>query len=212
MPSGGVPVLYGGVLRDTGRFDTAETLHNEHDALGPGRTGSDLRVTDIVPGQPSPGRAPRRPARRLSRITVVTIVTVGILFAAALGYVVTGAVQANDRYDRTHAALGTTERQTRSVSRERGQLHAALALLSAHVASDSAAATQDTNQLKAAQTALADLEAHVTEQTALIGSLQTCLGGVERALNALSVGRPNHAIAALEAVTSSCQSAASTDG
>jgi hypothetical protein len=209
VPSGGVPVLYGGVLRDTGRFETAETLHNEHDALGPGRAGNSVLVTDIVPGRRQPGRAPRRPARRLRWITGVTV---GILFAAALGYVVTGAVKANDRYDRAHAALSATERQTRSVSSERSQLHAALALLSAHVASDSAAATQDTNQLKAAQTALADLEAHVTEQTALIGSLQACLGGVERALNALSVGRPNHAIAALEAVTSSCQSAAAVDG
>ncbi len=136
----------------------------------------------------------------------------GVLFAAALGYVVNDAVQADARYDRAHAALGTTQRQSRSVSGELGRLHAALALLSARVASDTAAANQDTNQLKAAQTELSDLEAHVTQQKAQIGSLQTCLGGVERALNALSVGRPDHAIQALQAVTSSCQSAAAGSG
>ena len=166
-------------------------------------------VTDIVPGPPAPRRATPRPARRLGWIIGLAL---ALLFAAALGYVVNDTVQENASYDRAHSALETTGRKTTSVSATLAQLHAALALLSARVASDSAADTQDTNQLKAAQAALASLQAHVTEQTALIGSLQTCLGGVERALNALSVGRTDHAIAALQAVTSSCKSAAAADG
>ena len=115
-------------------------------------------------------------------------------------------------YDRAHSALEATGRKTTSVSATLAQLRAALALLSARVASDNAADTQDTNQLKAARAALASLQAHVTEQTALIGSLQTCLGGVERALNALSVGRTDHPIAALQAVASSCKTAEAADG
>ena len=118
----------------------------------------------------------------------------------------------NSSYDRAHSALEATGRKTTSVSATLAQLRAALALLSARVASDNAADTQDTNQLKAAQAALASLQAHVTEQTALIGSLQICLGGVERALNALSVGRTDHAIAALQGVASSCKSAEAADG
>ncbi len=125
---------------------------------------------------------------------------------------VNDTLQENASYDRAHSALETTGRKATSVSATLAQLHAALALLSARVASDSAAATQDTNELKAAQAALAAMQAHLTAQTALIGSLHTCLGGVERALNALSVGRPDHAIAALQAVTSSCKSAAAADG
>ena len=165
-------------------------------------------VTDIVPGPPLPGRALRRPAGRVGRIIGVTVVTLCI---AALGYVLSDAVEANSTYDRAHSALTTTERQNKSVSGEFSQSRATLALLSARVANDSAAATQDANQLKAAQAELTALLEHVTQQTALIGSLQTCLGGVERALNALSVGRPDQVIAALQAVKSSC-SAAGADG
>ncbi len=198
-----------GVLQDTGRFQTAQTLDNEADALGPGGTAGDtVLVTDIVPGPPLPGRAPRRPARRARRIIGVTAVVVCI---AALGYAVSDAVEANDTYDRAHSALAATDRQTKSVSGELAQLRATLALLSARVANDSAAATQDANQLKAAQAELTALQEHVTQQTALMDSLQTCLGGVERALNALSVGRPDQVIAALQAVKSSC-SAAGADG
>jgi hypothetical protein len=197
------------MLTETGRFETAQTLDDEPDALDPVRPGSTVLVTDIVPAPPPRERVPRRPARRLRRITGVMVAA---LFAAAVGYVVTDAVQANATYDRAHSALGTTQRQTSSVSGELNQLRAALALLSARVASDSAAAAQDTNQLEAAQAELTALQAHVTEQTALIGSLHACLGGVERALNALSVGTPSRAILALQAVRSSCQSAAGADG
>jgi hypothetical protein len=198
-----------GVLQDTGRFQTAQTLDHEPDALGPGRTAGDtVFVTDIVPGPPLPGRAPRRPARRVGRIMGVAVV---VLCIAALGYVVSDAIQANSTYDRTHSALTTTQRQKNSVSGELAQLRATLALLSARVANDSAAATQDANQVKAAQAELTALLEHVTQQTALIDSLQTCLGGVERALNALSVGRPDQVIVALQAVKSSC-GAAGADG
>jgi hypothetical protein len=124
-----------------------------------------------------------------------------------LGFVVSDAVEANGTYDRAHSALATTDHRTKSVSGELAQLRANLALLSARVANDSATAEQDTNQLRAAQAELAAVQAHVTQQTALIGSLHTCLAGVERALNALSVGRPSHAIVALQAVRPSCRSA-----
>jgi hypothetical protein len=197
------------VLLDTGRVETAQTLDNERDALGPGGTGSTVLVTDIVPAPPQRDRAPRRPARHVRRILGLAAV---VLCAAALGFLVSDAVEANATYDRAHTALGSTGRQTKSVSGQLAELRAALALLSARVANDSAVAAQDTNQLRAAQAELAALRAHVTQQTALIGSLHTCLAGVERALNALSVGRPNHGIAALQAVKSSCKSAAGANG
>ena len=55
--------------------------------------------------------------------------------------------------------------------------------------SDSTALSQDSSQLLGAQTALAAAQAHVTQQKSLITSLQTCLVGVERALNELAVGK-----------------------
>jgi hypothetical protein len=205
----GVPVVPEGVLLDTGRIETAQTLDNERDALGLGESGSVVLVTDIVPAPPSRGRAPRHPARHVTRIVVGAVV---LLCLAALGFLVSDAVGANATYDRAHAALRTTQRQTRSASAERAQLRAALALLSARVANDTATASQDANQLKAAQEELAALQQHVTQQTALIGSLHTCLGGVERALNALSVNRPDQVIVALQAVRPSCTSAAGASG
>jgi hypothetical protein len=198
-----------GVPQDTGRIHTAQTLDNEPDALGPGRLGAAVVVTDIVPGPSEPGRAPRRPARRAGRITGITVVA---LVLVALGFIVSDAVAANDTFDRAHAVLTTTDRQTRSVSAELTQLRASLALLSARVANDDAVAQEDANQVRTAQAELAALQAHVTQQTVLIGSLHTCLGGVERALNALSVSRPDQVVVALQAVKSSCTSAAGIDG
>ena len=54
---------------------------------------------------------------------------------------------------------------------------------------------------RGAQTALTAAQAHVTQQATLITSLQSCLGGVEQALNALSVGNQGRAIDLLNAVS-----------
>jgi hypothetical protein len=163
----------------------------------------------VLPGSAPRGRTPRRTARRIDRIAGIAVVA---LCVAALGYVVADALDANATYDRAHSALATTEGQNKSVSEDLAQLRASLALLSARVANDTAAATQDANQLKTAQAELVALQEHVTQQTVLIGSLRTCLGGVERALNALSVGRPDRVVVELQAVGASCKSATGTDG
>jgi hypothetical protein len=204
-----VPVVPEGVPLDTGGIETAQTLDNERDALGPGAAGRPVLVTDIVPGAAPRGRVPRRPARRSLRIAGCTAV---VLSVAALGFLVSDVVESNATYDRAHSALGATDHQAKSVSGQLAQLRSALALLSARVANDTATAEQDTNQLKAAQAELAALQKHVTQQTALIGSLHTCLGGVERALNALSVDRPDQVVLALQAVRPSCTSAAGANG
>ena len=52
----------------------------------------------------------------------------------------------------------------------------------------------------------------MTQQASLIGSLQTCLVGVEQALKQLAVGRQPNAIAALNAVSSSCTAAEESSG
>ena len=153
------------------------------------------------------------PTARLSRRGRWIIgLTVGAVFAAGLGYLIHDQVQAHDRFDQARSSLGVTRHQTSTVSSELADLRRDLALVTAQVGSDTTALNQDGSQLKGAQAALAAAQAHVSEQSSQITSLQTCLGGVERALNALSVGRKARALAALQAVSSSCSSATASSG
>ena len=80
------------------------------------------------------------------------------------------------------------------------------------VGNDTTALNQDAAQLLGAQTSLAAAQAHVTQQASLIGSLKTCLGGVEQALNALAVENQPQAIAALNSVSSQCTTAEASSG
>jgi hypothetical protein len=77
-------------------------------------------------------------------------------------------------------------------------------VLTAQVGSDTTALNQDTSQLKGAQTALLAAAAHVNQQSSLISALHGWLGGVEQALNAISVGKQAQGLASLASVSSSC--------
>ncbi len=139
-------------------------------------------------------------------------VLAGVLFAAALGYLIDDQVQAHGRFERAQTSLGVTRHQTRTVSAQLAALRRDLDLLTAQVGSDTTALNQDASQLQGALGALAAAQAHVSQQSSQIASLTTCLGGVERALNALSVGKKVRAIAALQSVSAACSSAASSSG
>ena len=136
----------------------------------------------------------------------------GALLAAALGFLVVDHVEAQDRTDVARSSLGVTTHQTKTTSAELADLRRDLDLLTKQVGSDATALNQDGSQLRGAQAALAAAEAHVSQQDTRITSLRTCLGGVEQALNALSVGKKARAIAALESVGASCSSAAAFSG
>lgn len=139
-------------------------------------------------------------------------VLAGVLFAAALGYLIDDQVQAHGRFERAQTSLGVTRHQTRTVSAQLAALRRDLDLLTAQVGSDTTALNQDASQLQGALGALAAAQAHVSQQSSQIASLTTCLGGVERTLNALSVGKKVRAIAALQSVSAACSSAASSSG
>jgi hypothetical protein len=150
--------------------------------------------------------APRRRGRRAKWLGAVAAVAV---FGCALGYLVHDEASANDRYDRSRASLDVTRRNVATVSHELAVARRQLALVNAQVGSDSTALAQDQSQLQAARTALIAAQAHVSRQSSQIGSLNTCLGGVEQALNALAVNQESNAIFALNAVASSCTQATS---
>ena len=139
-------------------------------------------------------------------------IAAGALLAAALGYLISDQVQARDHYSQAHTALGVTRQQTHTVTAQLDEVRRDLNILETQVGSDSTALSQDSSQLLGAQTALAAAQAHVTQQKSLITSLQTCLVGVERALNELAVGKQSNAIAALNSVSTSCTAAEASSG
>lgn len=158
------------------------------------------------PAEPTRRRRVSRPARW------ILCGAAGALLAAALGSLVADQVRADGRLDRAKSSLGVTEQRTHAVSGRLAELRGDLSALKTQVGNDATALSQDSSQLLGAQTSLSAAQAHVTQQASLISSLQTCLVGVEQALNALSVGSQPRAIAALNSVSSSCTAAETSSG
>jgi hypothetical protein len=157
-------------------------------------------------------REPARPPRLPRRAKWMLGLGAGALFAAALGFLLADQVHARDQYERTHTAFGVTRQRTRTVSAQLQELSRGLSVLKTQVGSDTTALSQDSSQLLGAQTSLSAALAHVTQQASLITSLQSCLVGVEQALNELAIGNRASAIAALNAVSASCTSAEASSG
>ena len=155
---------------------------------------------------------PLRPPRRSRRARWVLGLGACALFAAALGSLLADQVQARAQYGRTSTSLSATQHRTRTVSTQLQQLSRDLKVLKTQVGSDTTALSQDSLQLLGAQTSLSAAQTHVTQQASLITSLQSCLVGVERALNELAIGNQASAITALNAVSVSCTAAEATSG
>ena len=116
-------------------------------------------------------------------------------------------VQANTRFDRAHRTLDGVRSRTVAVDRDLVTARADLTTLDGQVTQDSAVLATDTSRLDTALVALTESREDDANQSTAITNLQTCLGGVEKALNALSVGDQPSAVAALEAVATPCSSA-----
>jgi hypothetical protein len=157
--------------------------------------------------------APDVPTRRRShRWGWIVLAVVLALFAAILGYVTGNEVQANTQFDQTHQSLDTTRHHIDAALASLATVRHELNVVNGQVGDDSAALAQDVSELKGARTALANAQANVVNQTSMISDLQTCLGGVQQALNALAVADLPQAIAALKSVSSSCSHAVAANG
>jgi hypothetical protein len=174
---------------------------------------TELLSRESEPQAPVPASARPEVRRHPSRpwawaVTFACVAVVG----SALGYLLHDAVRANHAYDRARASLFTTRHHTTVVSHELARARTDLALLTHQVGSDTTALSQDTSALQGARAALSSAENHVSQQATLLTSLNTCLGGVEQALNALSVGSQSSAVAALHGVSQSCSAAVAASG
>jgi hypothetical protein len=171
-------------------------------------------VTDLLlarPGPPVVAPAPPQPPAQRRKRWVALVAGIAVA-AACLGYLLTDASQANERYDRALHALGTTRATTGVVALDLAKARFDLRLVTQQAGNDATALNQDTSQLEGAQSALSAAEAHVAQQASLLTALHTCLGGVEQALNALAVGSQGKAAASLSAVSASCSAAVNASG
>jgi hypothetical protein len=87
-----------------------------------------------------------------------------------------------------------------------------LRFLEVQISSSQTALSSDTALLQSVRTALVQAEKNASDKSAYIANLKVCQGGVQQALNALSVGDQNHAVSALNGVSTACQSAAAAGG
>ena len=177
------------------------------------RSGGALdRPTTPDPGQsaeegigntdPPPPVSRDRTGRRL-----VAALSAGLLVLAAL--VVVGAVAHGDL---EHTA-GTLAVERAQLAQSNAQLSAARHRLAAvQSQSDTAghALSAASARLATAQSQLARAQADVSTQGVSISNLDTCLAGVEKALNQLALADQAGAVASLQSVASNCRAAEPT--
>ena len=161
------------------------------------------RPTDVADLEAPPARRRRR---------WVFVLAVFATCAGALGYLVGNEVQSNTQFDQAHASLDLTRHHLEVVRADLTSVRRKLHAVDRQVNQTSTSLSSDTAQLQQAQAALALAQTNVTHQGSDITALQSCLGGVEQALNALSVGDAQTAVNALNTVSSSCQSAVAANG
>jgi hypothetical protein len=161
------------------------------------------------PPFPTEPHAPPRPSRPVRWIIGLAV---GALFLATVGFLVADQIEAHARDVQAQSSLGLTRQRTQAVSAQLDELQRDLRVLTTQVGNDTTALSQDASQLLGAQTSLSAARAHVSQQASLISSLQTCLVGVEHALNELAVGNQSDAIAALNTVSASCTTAEASSG
>lgn len=174
--------------------------------------GGAMTITGVRMLESGTDHPVHRPARRNRLWRWVAIAGILAFFAGILGYVTGNEVQANTQFDEAHRLLEATRLQIAVFESDLGVVRHDLDVVNGQVAVDSATLGNDSTKLDGARTALATAQANVSQQTSATVNLNTCLGGVERALNSLALGDPNQAASALTAVASSCTTAVSTGG
>jgi hypothetical protein len=157
---------------------------------------------------------PIAPAKQSSgtRRTWLVGLVLGALFVGLLGYLVGNQVQVDTQFDQAHATVDTTRHDFAVVLSSLATVRLDLLGINGQVGDENTALAKDTAQLKVMQAALMQAQTAESQQGSAISDLRTCLGGVEQALNALSVGDQNESLDQLDAVSTPCLNAAASSG
>jgi hypothetical protein len=168
-----------------------------------GRTGEPGSFVDrSAPPVGSPVAS--RPARRSAHWRLL------LVYGLAVALLVAGLVVAVDTHSRIHRTDADLNSVRLRLHHTIGRAHQAEAGLATVTAQSTAAATTlatETSQLAAAQAQLASTEANVFANGVSINSLDTCLAGVEQALNQISLADESGAATTLDGVAAACRAA-----
>jgi len=159
-------------------------------------------VDESATGPPPRGRRGR---------WIVPLVVLALV-ATALGVVICDEVSTNRQFDRTHRSLEVTQAHIGVVRADLDRVRLQLDGVEVQVFLDNRALGQDATDLTSAQAQLVGTRSDVSQQTTVISDLQTCLGGVQEALNALAVADQNQAIDILNSVAPDCSGAVASGG
>ncbi len=192
----------------------------------------DVEEADGAPGprEPEPPGPRKQPRRHHRRPFVVGVATLAVALVVAgvvsdlqvrseLGHAQSSlnATRANLRGTLAHLSLiearllsTTSDRDTLGIELkltawELAGAESTLASTRAQLATTQNSLATTQNSLATTQNSLANASTGLYLQGLNIGTLNTCLGGVEKALNQIAVNDQNGAVKSLSAVTSSCQ-------
>jgi septal ring factor EnvC (AmiA/AmiB activator) len=133
----------------------------------------------------------------------VPITLAALVLAAVLVFIAGNERQANTQFDQARDRIAAAEAELTEVRNN-------LRFLRVQISVSERALSDDTTLLQGVRAALAQAQTDASNKSSYIVSLKTCQGGVQQAVNALSVGDESHAVAALTAVSTACQSAATS--
>jgi hypothetical protein len=166
-----------------------------------------MTTTDVRTAGTDQDSLDSEPTVHSGRRRWIVVACVVAVLAVTLGYLVGNEIQANTQFDQAHRALDVTRQQITVATIDLTSVQRSLATVDGQVSVDSTTLADDVSKLDGAKSALSTAQADVARQASTETALHTCLGGVEQALNALSVGDQARAINALNAVATSCTSA-----
>jgi hypothetical protein len=166
----------------------------------------------ISPTGPVSARTPRKLASAFRVILGAAMAAVVIAVLVAAGLLATSAWSARRQARDADRATAATRAQVQSLDHQIDQIDAELARVSAHSRGAETALESANRSLAALRFELAATQAHQFDQGVSIGAVQSCLGGVQAALNDIALGFPGQATAALHKVAGSCATAGATEG
>jgi len=173
---------------------------------------TDIAVVGRTPGADEATAPGRQPIRRHRWWAVALVCAVCVTLVGASALVAGNEVRTDIRFDQAHRSLDAARRRIALAGADLTTVRSQLDTVDGQVEQDAAVLSQDTSQLRGLESALTSARSDVSNQTSAIGDLNSCLAGVEQALNALSVGDQTYAIDALDAVSTTCTRAMAVDG
>jgi uncharacterized protein YlxW (UPF0749 family) len=166
-------------------------------------------ITEMTPARSIAQKSRPRSGQRRWTVWVLAVIGAAIL-AALFGSLVDDHISEDQQFNRLHTTLETTHNRANDEATELSDLRHAVTALRSEVGTDTATWSQDTAELKSAYAAFVITQSDISQQSSRIDALHTCLGGVQRALNALATSDQASAVSALDSVSSSCSTASGT--